>query len=267
MSEMNPVQPYMALQTKNYKKKIENRFGISHFYEFSLQESQNRAVQAVPDGTVDLLFGITPKRVYTSIGGTVLEAKKWNMEQGQKFFGVCFHPGGCVLPKDIQIQDVIDADIEIDGDLFGDGLTEKLISGKTLPQKAKIFMESYQTLLKKQDRFDGTRELERYVRNRIMEEKGNISISELSEETGYSACYIRRIFGNIHGISPKVFEKFIRFQYLLNTIEGEKENPDLDETAMKCGYYDQSHMIKDFKCYTGTTPEAFLHLAGSKIRK
>lgn len=258
MAEMNPSQPYMAFQTSNFKKLKVNDGGISHFYEFSLEKDQKRALQAVPDGTVDLLFGISSKGVVTSIGGTVLRAKPWEMEQGQLFFGVCFQPGKCVLPKDLQMKDIIDTDVLIDGNLFGDSLTEQLASSKNLAERAQIFRKSYQSLLRKPKRFDGARELEQYIRRRIYQEQGNISIASLSEETGYSACYIRRVFGAIHGISPKVFEKFVRFQNLLDAME--QRNGNLEQMAMSCGYYDQSHMIKDFKCYTGMTPEAFIQM-------
>ena len=109
---------------------------------------------------------------------------------------------------------------------------------------------------------DAAGRMEEYIRNRIYESKGNISIGTLAEETGYSECYIRRIFGKIHGISPKVFEKFVRFQNTLNLME--KEKIGLEELAAECGYYDQSHMIKDFKNFSGVTPEAYMNLISEK---
>ena len=100
-------------------------------------------------------------------------------------------------------------------------------------------------------------DIEAYIRNRIYETKGNVSIKEISQDTGYSECYVRRSFHEIHGISPKTFEKIVRFQ---NTLEEMALHKDMAfyDMAQESGYYDQSHMVKEFKNFTGLTPENYL---------
>ena len=78
----------------------------------------------------DLLFGIGEQDVKTYIGGTVLAAKGWEFEDGRSYFGVCFQPGSCILPEELSIRDLVNKDLEIDGNLFGDHLTEKLAGSK-----------------------------------------------------------------------------------------------------------------------------------------
>ena len=40
----------------------------------------------------------------------------------------------------------------------------------------------------------------------------------------------------------------------------------LDALAQQCGYYDEAHMIKDFKQYAGITPQGYERLiTGTKI--
>ena len=85
-----------------------------------------------------------------------------------------------------------------------------------------------------------------YLRERIYDTNGCICIRQLAEETGYSECYIRRVFQQVHGISPKNFERFVRFQKLLHVINKMPEMIRLDALAQQCGYYDEAHMIKDF---------------------
>lgn len=264
MKDVMPMQPYLALDTDDYQVKKEMKEGISHFYEFSRKVSE-KEMKAVPDGSVDLLFGIGEYDVKTYIGGTVLAAKGWAFEENRAYFGVRFQPGACILPKELSIKDLVNNDLEIDGNLFGEHLTEKLAESCNISERVNIFTTEYEKIYERQ-RKDGIYRLENYVRQRIYETDGTVLVQNLTEETGYSACYIRRIFQQIHGISPKNFEKFIRFQNTLHRISKNPGTFRLDVLAQECGYYDEAHMIKDFKNFAGMTPQSYEKMiAGTKI--
>lgn len=258
VQDMMPVQPYIMINTDDYERIITKKTGISHFYEFT-KTADCGPINAVPDGSVDLVFGINEKNVKSYIGGTVLKAKHWPLEDGRTYFGVRFQPGKCVLPRELSIQEIVNDDLELDGSAYGERLAERLAEAENIYERSAIFMDYYIERLGKKDVKDTVHNIESYVRNRIYESKGNVSIRELAEETGYSECYIRRVFGEVHGISPKVFEKIVRFQNMLSTMEKDplQQTTNLQEIALESGYYDQSHMIKDFKNYTGVTPEVY----------
>ena len=256
---INPLQPYVIARSEDYKEVAINKYGISNFYEFKIREEFENKLQAVPDGSVDLLFTIGSKDVKTYIGGTVLEAKNWPLYDGRTYFGVRFQPGKCILPKELSIKEVVDADLEIDGDYFGSNISEKIAEASSINKRACAFLEKYMNLYENEE-ISFTNNLEVYIRNEIYKSKGNISIKELSNDTGYSECYIRRIFEKKHGISPKVFEKFVRFQNVLNCINKKSQNYTIEDIALDCGYYDASHMMKDFKCFTGITPESYFNM-------
>ena len=59
------MQPYLVLDTDDYEVKKEMKSGISHFYEFSKKKNSKVEMKAVPDGSVDLLFGIGEQDVKT----------------------------------------------------------------------------------------------------------------------------------------------------------------------------------------------------------
>lgn len=265
MKNVMPMQPYLVLDTDDYEVKKEMKSGISHFYEFSKKKNSKVEMKAVPDGSVDLLFGIGEQDVKTYIGGTVLAAKGWEFEDGRSYFGVRFQPGSCILPEELSIRDLVNKDLEIDGNLFGDHLTEKLAGSKNISERVNVFTTEYAKLRGK-ELADGIQKLENYLRERIYDTDGCICIRQLAEETGYSECYIRRVFQQVHGISPKNFERFVRFQKLLHVINKMPERIRLDALAQQCGYYDEAHMIKDFKQYAGITPQGYERLiTGTKI--
>ena len=275
--DIMPVQPYIMIHTDDYERVITKKTGISHFYEFT-KTADCGPINAVPDGSVDLVFGINEKNVKSYIGGTVLKAKHWPLEDGRTYFGVRFQPGKCVLPRELCIQEIVNDDLELDGSAYGEQLAERLAEAGNIYERSGIFMDYYMESLRKKDVKDTVHNIESYVRNRIYESKGNVSIRELADETGYSECYIRRVFGEVHGISPKVFEKIVRFQNMLSTMEKEsaegikqsaalRQTTSLQEIALESGYYDQSHMIKDFKNYTGVTPEVYQKMLAEAKRK
>ena len=250
-----PFQPYVLLQAKQYKQLVKPYMGISHFYEFSIDKHQEQPIDAVPDGSVDLLFNIGEKGVETYISGTVFRVKRWQMGEKNTCFGVRFQPGQGMLPKEIHRSMLVDQDILIDGNVFGDNLVEKIAEAKDIVGRAKIFEDAYQNIVKNQEEFGSKQNVERYVRKRIYETEGTISIQKLSEETNYSPCYIRRIFKEYHGVSPKQFAQFIRFQHLLDVLK--KDSAGNDMVAQNCGYYDEAHMMKEFKNNTGVTMEQY----------
>lgn len=276
-SDMMPIQPYIVIHSENYERIVVNDMGISHFYEFTMKKEKLQQLKAVPDGSIDLLFSIGGQKVVTYISGTVLGAKKWLVGEGGRCFGVRFQPGRCILPDEISIEAIINEDVELEHNSFGANLAEQIAQGKNIQERAGLFLEAYIKLLYHQEVNAKAGRLEPYICQRIFESRGNVAIQQLSEETGYSPCYIRRIFKKVHGISPKVFEEFVRFQNVLHTMNRsviqQKQNISegsfsipwrLKEIAVGCGYYDQSHMMKKFKCFTGVTPEIYFTLISGK---
>lgn len=83
--------------------------------------------------------------------------------------------------------------------------------------------------------------------------KGAIPVDTLSDAACVSRKQFERIFSSYIGTSPKQFLKTIRFQGSLHL---KHVNPmmSLTELAYTCGYYDQAHMINDFKSLSGKTP-------------
>lgn len=82
------------------------------------------------------------------------------------------------------------------------------------------------------------------------------SIAAVAAELGVSQRTLLRHFDRWVGVSPKTAQRIRRFQ---RVIEWEDGCADLDwsRVAYRCGYYDQAHLIRDFRAFTGTTPTAY----------
>ncbi|MCA1758849.1 MAG: helix-turn-helix domain-containing protein [Bacteroidales bacterium] len=87
----------------------------------------------------------------------------------------------------------------------------------------------------------------------INRSKGMVSPEELSALACLSRKQLERNFSAFVGTSPKQFLKTVRFQNALHT-KFRQKSMSLIQLAFDCGYYDQSHMINDFKSLSGFTP-------------
>ena len=92
--------------------------------------------------------------------------------------------------------------------------------------------------------------------NRINETFENeISLEDFANEFGYSSSYLGRIFHKVIGVSFSQYRinvKLNQAKLLLRTM-----NISISEIAVKLGYYDAGHFIKQFKSHVGITPDDY----------
>lgn len=89
-------------------------------------------------------------------------------------------------------------------------------------------------------------------------DRGKKPVSELAEQIGISVRQLERRFLERVGLTPKAFSGVLRFNHAYALMRS-KATLDLD-TALACGYYDESHMMKDLAFYLGDAPKRFVHL-------
>lgn len=88
----------------------------------------------------------------------------------------------------------------------------------------------------------------------IHKNKGNIRITALMEQLHISQSPLEKRFRQMVGTSPKKFAAIVRFKH---TLQAYRPAISLTELGYEAGYYDQAHFIKEFKTFTGDTPERF----------
>ena len=81
------------------------------------------------------------------------------------------------------------------------------------------------------------------------------NIANVAAKYGITSRYLQKIFINYTGLTPKLYGKINRFQNSLVLLA--KQNSSLTSVAYECGYFDQSHFIREFKSFTGVAPSAF----------
>jgi AraC-like DNA-binding protein len=99
-----------------------------------------------------------------------------------------------------------------------------------------------------------------YATDMITQSNGMLRIEELASQTGYSKRYLDMLFKEHVGLSPKSLANILRFQNVYQPWAQEKVQKFLNANLYSY-YYDQAHFIKEFKRFTGYTPQKYSELA------
>jgi AraC-like DNA-binding protein len=83
---------------------------------------------------------------------------------------------------------------------------------------------------------------------------GTVSVAAIARAVGWSERHLAARFRAEIGLTPKAAARVIRFHRARRMIRGGKGA----DVAARCGYFDQSHLVRDFVSFTGLSPSAWL---------
>jgi AraC-like DNA-binding protein len=94
----------------------------------------------------------------------------------------------------------------------------------------------------------------------IRSSEGRASIAAVARHAAMSQSALERHFRVAVGVTPKKLSRLARLQHVCRLWDTGKA---LTEIAFEAGYCDQSHLVRDFRLFTGIAPEAFFREAPS----
>ena len=235
----------------------------------------------LPDGNTEIVIDLTGKPQYIYDNNTLKEIQAchnvWisgirtepiSIPSGKesKMLIITFKKGMAYpfypLPLNELTDYVVDADL-----IFGDeiiDLREKLLDIET-PSKMFLLTENFLFHL-------GRNELTKSISSKCVEFAvsaihGNpspISLHDLSTRIGYSHKHFIHMFKKQVGLTPKGYQKIIRFQKTIQDIESQT-TINWSNIAYESGYYDQAHFINDFRKLSGFSPNEYLNLKNEQL--
>ncbi|NJL19561.1 MAG: AraC family transcriptional regulator [Leptolyngbyaceae cyanobacterium SM1_3_5] len=87
------------------------------------------------------------------------------------------------------------------------------------------------------------------------------TVSTVIEQTGFSFRHFNQLFRDQVGVTPKLFCRIQRFQKVLEMLS-EKPTTAWMDIVFACGYFDQAHLIHDFRAFADCTPTQYLAQRG-----
>ncbi|MFI6345830.1 helix-turn-helix domain-containing protein [Streptomyces sp. NPDC050560] len=91
--------------------------------------------------------------------------------------------------------------------------------------------------------------------------RGQVTLEDLARHVALGPRRLTGLFRAETGVTPKQAARLIRFQHARDAVVRSVTAgapPDLARIAADAGYYDHSHMVRDFRQYTGLSPTAWI---------
>lgn len=92
--------------------------------------------------------------------------------------------------------------------------------------------------------------------DRLAGSGGRTAIGELAADIGWSRRHLAAMFTREVGLPPKTAARVLRFEQAYSRIDRVDRDGGWATVAVGCGYYDQAHLIRDFRDFAGATPTA-----------
>lgn len=96
------------------------------------------------------------------------------------------------------------------------------------------------------------------IEQHIRATHGTATVTELADIAGISTRQLERRSLIELGATPKAFSSIVRFNHAYQLMKAQQKL-DLD-IALHCGYYDESHMLRDLAYYLGGTSKQYVDL-------
>lgn len=250
-------------------------------------EADHTKERLLPDGAVEIIVDLTetPKRLFDrdDHGRSRAFRKAWisgmrsdwiviEAAPGSAMAVIRFRPGGAFPFLGFAIEGITDV-VEHLPDVLGAAsasLRDRILEAPSVALKMAA-VEAW-LLERARGRLE-TNPIVEYVTGRLFAPAG-IRIADVVEEVGYSQRHLLGMFRRWVGLPPKQYSRIRRFQQVLSHVTrngrptdlesdlmlrgSRPPEPDWADVAAQHGYYDQSHLVRDFKEFSGMTPAAYV---------
>ncbi len=218
----------------------------------------------IPTGSTSLVFHRASLMLSNSQGGLQPQAFIGGQSVGYTdlvqtgavdMICVVFHPHGAKAFFSMPISEFHDATIAINdmGDIALRELQDQLLYASNNLQCVGLI----ETYLYHRLCVSKTHNHQRMAAAVEAVTQGESNIEKLAQICCLSYKQFKRIFAEYVGANPKDFLRIIRFQRALYTLQCQPQI-SLTQLAYECGFYDQPHLIKEFKVFSGYTPSEYI---------
>ncbi len=226
---------------------------ISHYWmiQWDLRGCEPYVAESLPHPNVHVIFEPSASvvaGVHTHKFSRVLEGQS-------QVFGVKFKPGGFRPFLKFATSKLADRRVPVQR-IFGEdvnALRDVALSSKSEKEKLQAANAFFQARMPQPDKKIALAEK---LVERIFLECNIKTVDDLVDRTGIGKRSLQRLFNEYVGVSPKWVIRRYRLHELVER-SNSGEELDWSQLALEFGYFDQAHLINDFRSITGYSPTGY----------
>jgi AraC-like DNA-binding protein len=233
---------------------------IAHYWMVSwdLRGEEPQIRETLPHPNVHVVF----ERGDSVVAGVYTERFTRVLEGQSHVFSVKFRPGGFRGFIEGSVYSLTDRMVPVRS-IFGDAVME-LEEAVVSSYKEDAMVDAANAFFcARMPKRDETAVLAGQLVERILAEPEIRTVDDLVERTGMEKRSLQRIFKEYVGVSPKWVIRRYRLHELVERLHA-GERMDGAALAAELGYFDQAHLINDFRSMVGYSPGEYLGLVAAQ---
>jgi AraC-like DNA-binding protein len=258
----------LAMQMLRYRPAPPLSAFIDQFWYACGYAPDRKRQTALPTGSVDLTFNLAgddlwvwadaADRVGMKFDGAVVHGAQsryfvLDARRDVHVVGVHFRPGGGAALLGVGAQELTDRHVAL-SDIWGaraGTLRQQLLEAPTPAAKFAVLEQEFRARLQPQRTL--VHPAISFALRGMQTAPTELRIAQLQSSTGYSPRRFTTLFTDTVGLTPKLYSRINRLRSVVERVArgGEVAWADL---ASEYGYYDQSHLNRDFREFSGVTP-------------
>jgi AraC-like DNA-binding protein len=255
-----------------YKPKPPLSKFVDSFWLFEGYEPERKTERILPTGTLELVINLRqnellfydderPENCSRFSGAIVSGAHGRGLapDTAEETFiiGVHFKPGGAFPFLGLPAGDLADTHVDLET-LWGPSagrLRERLCEARTSAERFQLLQEALLSRLCHgvEQHHAVSAALEMFGKN-----QAGPTVREAAKYLRLSQRRFIQVFKAEVGMTPKLFSRIQRFQQTRTFIK-QNPSPNWAALALDLGYFDQSHLIREFLEFSGLSPTDYLN--------
>jgi AraC-like DNA-binding protein len=235
-------------------------------YDEVLPEGVEATERVFPDGALRLIFDVEGGAPASRVAGPSATPVLLTTRGRVQGLSVTLLPGSALALFGVGAHELAERVVAWD-DLAGPGerhLVERLQGADAEGTRVHILLDGLLGMLRDVDGVD----LRRARRAAALFRNGGgaRSVCDVAARVGVGERRLQQNFRAHVGLAPRTWSRLARMQECLRALRGDTA-PVWSGVAASAGFYDQAHLIKEFRAFCGLTPEQFQRRTISRSSK
>ncbi len=231
------------------------RSAVAHVmaYEERFTPGRETVERVLPDGASRLLIVLHGGAASIHVAGARADPVLLTMSGHMHGLSITLNPGATLGLFGVPANELTALTVQWD-DIVPKAhrdVPDQLAAAADDVTRVRHVLQSLQAL---QRPSDPSRHLVEHAARRLGAKMGGISVRELAGELNLSERRVQQLFASHIGLAPSVWRRLQRLHGTLRLLRA-AETPQWAEIALCAGYYDQSHLINEFRALCGLTPQ------------